>query len=233
LLWSILPKLEQEDKTQLFALLPLILNTIREGLGSIAFAHAEQQQLMDWLVDAHTRALRAAPGPDNERLYTLPALHELFSGFAYQTAAMKVIDPELAASETQKILEQAIQELDIQVQLLDKEVDPELLAALPETDNALNEEAIRERLRSGISLEVNLGIKPTSGKLNWVDPEQNHLVLSLTGTPEPSVVSVRMFRRMIAHGRVRFLEAEPLFERAVQALLTNADMLDAPVALSS
>jgi hypothetical protein len=40
-----------------------------------------------------------------------------------------------------------------------------------------------------------------------------------------------MFRRMIAHGRVRFLEAEPLFERAVQALLTNADMLDAPVAL--
>lgn len=231
LLWSILPKLEQEDKTQLFALLPLILNTIREGLGSIAFAPAEQQQLMDWLVDAHTRALRAAPGPDNERLYTLPALHELFSGFAYQTAAMKVIDPELAASETQKILEQAIQELDIQVQLLDKEVDPELLAALPETDNALNEEAIRERLRSGISLEVNLGIKPTSGKLNWVDPEQNHLVLSLTGTPEPSVVSVRMFRRMIAHGRVRFLEAEPLFERAVQALLTNADMLDAPVAL--
>ena len=230
LLWSILPKLEQEDKTQLFALLPLILNTLREGLGNIAFAPKEQQQLMDWLVDAHTRALRAAPGPDNERLYTLPALHELFSGFAYQTATMKHIDAELAASETQKILEQAIQDLDIQVQLLDQEVDPALLASLPETDSALNDDVILERLRCGVSLEVNLGIKPTSGKLNWVDPEQNHLVLSLTGTPEPSVVSVRMFRRMIAHGRVRFLEAEPLFERAVQALLTNADMLDAPVA---
>ncbi|MBR7777745.1 DUF1631 family protein [Undibacterium rugosum] len=230
LLWSILPKLEQEDKTQLFALLPLILNTLREGLGHIAFAPAELQQLMDWLVDAHTRALRAAPGPDNERLYTLPALHELFSGFTCQTEASKHIDAELAASETQKILEQAIQDLDIQVQLLDKEVDTALLASLPEADSVLNNDTIRERLRCGVSLEVNLGIKPTSGKLNWVDPEQNHLVLSLAGTPEPSVVSVRMFRRMIAHGRVRFLEAEPLFERAVQALLTNADMLDTPVA---
>ncbi|WP_423681390.1 hypothetical protein [Undibacterium sp. WLHG33] len=53
-------------------------------------------------------------------------------------------------------------------------------------------------------------------------------MLTLAGNEKPSLVSVRMFRRMIAHGRVRFLENEPLFERAVQALLTSADAVDRP-----
>ena len=87
---------------------------------------------------------------------------------------------------------------------------------------------IQERLRSGISLEVKLGIKPSIARLNWVDPSHNNLVLTLAGNEKPSLVSVRMFRRMIAHGRVRFLENEPLFERAVQALLTSADAVDRP-----
>ena len=92
-------------------------------------------------------------------------------------------------------------------------------------------EMIKERLRTGVSLELHLGFKPSVGKLSWVDPKLNNLVLSLDGHDKPSLVSVRMFRRMIAHGRVKFMEAEPLFERAVQALLTSADVVDHPVAV--
>ena len=89
---------------------------------------------------------------------------------------------------------------------------------------------IKERLHTGVSLELHLGFKPSTGKLSWVDPQLRNLVLSLEGHSKPSLVSVRMFRRMIAHGRVRFLEAEPLFERAVQALLTSADVIEQPEA---
>ena len=60
LLWSIVPKLREDDRTQLFALLPIILNTLREGLASINFDTSQLQVLMNWLVDAHTSALRAS-----------------------------------------------------------------------------------------------------------------------------------------------------------------------------
>ena len=93
----------------------------------------------------------------------------------------------------------------------------------------LNPEAIQERLKSGVGLEINLGGKASMGKLNWVDPNLKNLVLTLDGQENPSIVSVRMFRRMIAHGRVKFLETEPLFERAVQSLLKSADTIDQAV----
>jgi hypothetical protein len=140
---------------------------------------------------------------------------------------------QLRAPETQQRLDKAIRDLDIQVQMLDEFFDSELatesaIGEKPADAVEFTQEVIQERLRSGINLEVKLGIKPSIATLNWVDPSHHNLVLTLAGNEKPSLVSVRMFRRMIAHGRVRFLENEPLFERAVQALLTSADAIDHP-----
>jgi hypothetical protein len=65
LLWSIVAKLNEEDRTQLFALLPIILNTLREALTAIQWNNAKQKHLLDWLVDAHTNALRTVQQPLN------------------------------------------------------------------------------------------------------------------------------------------------------------------------
>lgn len=236
LLWSIVPKLNEDDRTQLFALLPIILNTLREALTAIQWSNTEQKRLLDWLVDAHTNALRTvqqALHPQSHSL-TLPAIHEHFADFVYHNeASQEVLQEQLRAPETQQRLDKAIRELDIQVQMLDEFFDSELpaertVSEQPADTVEFTQEVIQERLRSGISLEVKLGIKPSIARLNWVDPSHNNLVLTLAGNEKPSLVSVRMFRRMIAHGRVRFLENEPLFERAVQALLTSADAVDRP-----
>lgn len=236
LLWSIVAKLNEDDRTQLFALLPIILNTLREALTAIQWSNTEQKRLLDWLVDAHTHALRTVQQPLNPqpRSLSLPAIHEHFADFIYHNeASQEALHEQLRAPETQQKLDKAIRELDIQVQMLDEFFDSELTAESTigekPADNAeFTQEAIQERLRSGISLEVKLGIKPSIARLNWVDPSHNNLVLTMAGNEKPSLVSVRMFRRMIAHGRVRFLENEPLFERAVQALLTSADAVDQP-----
>lgn len=232
LLWSIVPKLREDDRTQLFALLPIILNTLREGLASINFDTAQLQVLMNWLVDAHTSALRASHSATLANVPSLSAIHEHFDLFVNNAegSARGEVKPE-NQSDSQKFLAQAIKELDIKVQMLDQVFDLEFpaenleVASSPKLDE-LSPEGIQERLRSGVALEINLGGIPSQGWLNWVDPTQTNLVLSLTGQEEPSIVSVRMFRRMIAHGRVRFLESEPLFERAVQSLLKSADSLD-------
>ena len=233
LLWSIVPKLKEDDRTQLFALLPIILTTLREGLASIDFDSTQQQELLNWLVDAHTSGLRASHSATLASVPSLSAIHEHFNGFIHNPESkMSVNGEDESRTESQKYLHRAIQDLDIKVQMLDEvfhqELPPETLDLSSQAkQDDLSPQNIQERLRSGVALEINLGGVPSQGTLNWVDPTLTNLVLSLTGQSEPSIVSVRMFRRMIAHGRVRFLESEPLFERAVQSLLKSADNLDA------
>lgn len=232
LLWSIVPKLREDERTQLFALLPIILNTLREGLASINFDKTQLQVLMNWLVDAHTSALRASHSATLANVPSLSAIHEHFNLFVNNAEGSLRGEVKVDnQSDSQKFLAQAIKELDLKVQMLDQVFDLELPSesldvTLSVKSDELSPAGIQARLRSGVALEINLGGMPSQGWLNWVDPTQTNLVLSLTGQDEPSIVSVRMFRRMIAHGRVRFLESEPLFERAVQSLLKSADSLD-------
>lgn len=232
LLWSIVPKLKEDDRTQLFALLPIILNTLREGLASINWDAIKQKELMNWLVDAHTSALRASHSATLVHIPSLPAIHEHFTNFVNTPEASPPTEHvERSLLESRSFLEEAIKELDIKVQMLDQVFEHELPAenfdeTYSKKDTIRDADSIESRLRSGVAMEINLGGKPSQGQLRWVDPSVSNLVLSLDGQEQPSVVSVRMFRRMIAHGRVRFLESEPLFERAVQSLLKSADRID-------
>ncbi|MES2106195.1 MAG: DUF1631 family protein [Pseudomonadota bacterium] len=229
LLWSIVPKLREDERSQLFALLPIILNTLREGLGLIGWDTARQQGLLNWLVDAHTSALRSiagtAPPP------ALPVIHQHFSKFVDNPEASSTVSVNVDSQENRKFLDDAIKEMNIEVQWIDRilEHDEELAADIPAAsgdtaaDKAAVEASVMQRLQSGISLEINLGGKPGLGRLSWVDPKLSSLVLTLDGQAAPSMVSISMFRRLIEHGRVRFLETEPLFERAIQSLLLSAD----------
>jgi hypothetical protein len=230
LLWSIVPKVSPDDRTQLSALLPLLLTTLRDGLGLIGWDKEKQQQLLNWLVDAHTSALRAAPSLLEPP--SLPQIHTHFDHF--------VDNPEQEPSELlnatelpghEKFLEQAIHELDVSVQRLDQVFEDEQLSAFdPLTADTVTREAeaaatksVLERLQNGVALEITLGKTPAPARLSWVSPSGTDLLLMLEGQSSPSMLSVQMFRRLLEHGRVRFLEAEPLFERAVQALLQSAD----------
>lgn len=229
LLWSIVPKQSEDERMQLLALLPIILNTIKEGVKSINWDVAQQERLLNWLVDAHTKAMRLNPSATVAKYPSLSAIHQHFEHF--------FVDPDLEDyapleaeekdSGVKKFLDEAIKQLDAQVQMLDKvyeQQQPTEAAHAAEDSNDHTVDLVLEQLKTGVAVEINLGGEPSQGKLNWVDPALTTLVLSLEGQEQPSMVSVRMFRRMIAHGRVKFLEAEPLFERAVQSLLRSADV---------
>lgn len=232
LLWSIVPKSSEEERMQLLALLPIILATLREGIASINWEAEQKEALMNWLVDAHTKALRINHSATIQKAPSLSTIHNHFNSF--------FSDPDLenftplrtgAGSGVRKFLDDAIQELDIKVQLLDQIYVEEL----PREDVEKEEKAadggidfVMQQLKTGVAVEINLGGEPGHGRLNWIDPALTNLILTLEGQEQPSMVSVRMFRRMIAHGRVKFLETEPLFERAVQSLLKSADSVEQP-----
>lgn len=227
LLWSIVPKSSEEERMQLLALLPIILSTLKEGMASIQWNDAQQEDFLNWLVAAHTKSMRVHHA-SNLPPASLSGIHQHFNHF--------FADPDLEnysalkngeRSNVDKFLDEAIKELDIQVQLLDQVYVRELPKEEDEArTNDSNVDLVMEQLKTGVAVEINLGGEPAQGKLNWIDPALTNLILNLDGQEQPSMVSVRMFRRMIAHGRVKFLETEPLFERAVQSLLKSADVAE-------
>lgn len=230
LLWSIIPKSNEEERTQLLALLPIILRTLKEGMASIECDDAVQESLMNWLVDAHTKSMRLSHNNTLQKQASLSAIHSYFDKF--------FADPDLdnftplknqEGSDVNKFLDKAIKELDAKVQLLDQVFVNELPQDSVDDNSIIKNDGVdqvMEQLKAGVAVEINLGGEPGQGKLNWIDPALTNLILTLEGQEQPSMLSVRMFRRMIAHGRVKFLETEPLFERAVQSLLKSADVGD-------
>lgn len=226
LLWSIVPKTREEDRLQLLALLPIMLSTLKEGLESIQWEDERNEKLMNWLVMAHTKSIRLSTSATLEQYPSLSAIHNHFNQFFKDADTNDyAIIRNQSSSEIKNFLNEAIKDLDVKVQLLDHLYEDEL----PSNDTKLMEEKsgdadfVMEKLRTGIAIELRLGGEPSEGRLSWIDPALTSLILNIDGQEEPSIVSIRMFRRMIAHGRVRFMEAEPLFERAVQSLLKSAD----------
>mgnify|MGYP003532284063 FL=1 len=187
---------------------------------------------MNWLVDAHTKSMRLNHSGTIQKQPSLSAIHQHFNSF--------FADPDLQnfavlekpdRSDVNQFLDNAIKELDLKVQLLDQVYVQELPKESTEDISPVKDagvDIVMEQLKTGVSVEINLGGEPSQGKLNWIDPALTNVILTLDGQEQPSMLSVRMFRRMIAHGRVKFLETEPLFERAVQSLLKSADVVDVP-----
>ncbi|WP_395008761.1 DUF1631 family protein [Undibacterium sp.] len=229
LLWSITPKAHEEERIQLLALLPLIVSTLKEGLATIDCDPVVQESLMNWLVIAHTKSMRLHHATVDQKQVSLSAIHHHFNNFFIEPdlenfAALTNHEP----SEVTKFLDAAIKELDLKVQLLDQVYIQELPKEGLDSENNTKLNAVdlvMEQLKIGVLVEINLGGEPSQGKLNWIDPALTNLILTMEGQEQPSMLSVRMFRRMIAHGRVKFLETEPLFERAVQSLLKSADIV--------
>jgi hypothetical protein len=266
LLWSILPKANRDDRSMLLQIIPIIVPVLREGMGLVAWLPEHQQELLNWLVDAHTTVMRAAI--TEEPVISLVEIQRHFHAFVYPDA-----EPLPTATVVDKVdvnrafLDEAIKELEKELQevgvLQDLDLQPELAdedshydeqdqtesdvdapnynqsnsvyhargeGELPEaTDPATeigSEDDILDRLRSGVVVEINLSGSPTKGRLNWISPNSSNLILTVNGQEAPSIISVRMFRRMLKNSRARFVEVAPLFERAVQSLLESADLVD-------
>jgi hypothetical protein len=119
------------------------------------------------------------------------------------------------------LLDEAIGELEAGLDLIDQQLgienhEPEPLAA--ETGDTFD-----LRLKAGVMVEVNLAGHFESARLSWVAEAGRHLLLNIEGHDAPSMVTMRVFRRLLANGRARFIEESQLFERAVRDLLDTAE----------
>ena len=196
-------------------------------------AEERQQNFLNWLVDAHTQALRPRKKPLSA--LSRASFHQHFDQFIKAQIADFPSVGSANPAKYRQFLDESIKKRDFQIQLLDSVFDqaegalmddnargPALLPVLPLESSA----SVMERLRSGIAIAITLGEERSRGRLNWIDANAANIVLTLDGQVTPSMISVRLFLHLYHSGRVSFLEATPLFERALASLLESADRMD-------
>lgn len=239
LIWSIAPKVSDQDRRELFGLIPVLLDTLSTGVFSVGWNAQEQKNILDWLVDTHRHALRAValPVQPPPRNY----INDIFRQFVHgaDTDFHELTASDRAGSVFDgldgMLLNEAINEMEIELTMLDNMLDPAMQSLMheadltPSSDEDLSRQCsdeVLKRLRSGVAIEITLDTHPSKAYLNWVSSVASNMVISIDGLASPSVVSQKVFRRLWSAGRVKFLEDAPLFERAVQALLASADHQD-------
>ncbi|BBB69667.1 hypothetical protein UNDYM_5414 [Undibacterium sp. YM2] len=231
LLWSVFPKLDNDDRNLLSSMLPTMVGTLRHGMDLMELEKSRQQKLLNWLAEAHAQALRPAADSKKPQGLSLPAMHERFEQFTNQPDTIE--HSEVHHYEfAREIYQQGVfAELGLHTRMLDKEVQrPELpvetaIVADAPAEPELNP-AYLERIVCGALIDIKTEKLNAKACLRWVDPNLMYVVLSLKGEDFPAVLSIRVLCQLLDTARLRFVEDEPLFERAIHTLLRSADEVD-------
>ncbi|WP_373974683.1 DUF1631 domain-containing protein [Chitinibacter sp. SCUT-21] len=227
LIWSIAPKTAKEDRQQLLGMIPRLVSTLSEGLKLTPWSSSEQLTFKGYMIDAHRSAMAGQLQSDVE-VPTMPMLRAQMADFISEVASDTVLEsPHDLAEINPVLLDQAISELKVEIGFIDRQVESELahLAHQPDVQE-LSNEALFEFLRSGVPIEINLTGKLLRARLCWMNPNETRLLLKFGENAPPSMITVVVFKRLLARGRARWIEQAPLFERAMESLLNSADQLD-------
>jgi hypothetical protein len=229
LLWSIIPKHSAAQRNKLIGMLPGLVGILREGMLQENMTGIERLDVLNWLVEVHSRALRGIEaGRPDLLLETMQQHFALFTKVPdHVTNEVPVATLEVAGDNPHHdgFLTEALHETDAALELLDPMLERD---ASPDTtvESQSDTGEILARLRSGVAITITLGTIPGSGRLHWIDQHTTTLLLQMDDHAAPSMLSVRMFLRLLGLGRVGFSETAPLFERAVHALMLSAQQME-------
>ncbi|MCH8621379.1 DUF1631 family protein [Undibacterium sp. TS12] len=231
LLWSVLPKLDNDDRNLLSSMLPNMVGTLRHGMDLMELEKSSQQKLLNWLAEAHAKALRPAADSKKPQGLSLPAMHERFEQFTNQPDTIEHSEVHHYESARELYQLKVFAELGLKTRMLDKEVQKQasLVEAMTVGDAQAEPElvpAYLERIVCGALVDIKAEKLNIKACLRWVDPNLIYVVLSIKGDEFPAVLSIRVLRELLDAGKLRFVEDEPLFERAIHTLLRSADEVD-------
>jgi hypothetical protein len=227
LVWSVLEKRSDQDRSQLVSLLPKIVADLKAGMDSVRAA--EKQAFLGWLIDRHTQAVKAGGTPSGD--LSLASIRQQFKDFT-GTSPSDIVPDEAVFEFDQRFVDDAIAELKLQLNGIDANSGADAGSAAgsdpynPADDDSVSEESVLYRLTVGVPVEIDFDGTPQRALLSWMNKRATNMLLSIEGNSVPTMVTVTLFRRLLANGRARFLEIAPLFERAITALLETADKVD-------
>jgi hypothetical protein len=133
--------------------------------------------------------------------------------------------------EVEKYLHEVLAELQLNVVFIEASntqvpLKNEDVLSVVTTQGESKSSEILQRLYSGAPIELAIDNLIKRGCIAWVNPNMSNLLLSLNQQAEPVIISYESFSHYSGNGALAFVENAPLIDRAVQAVLKSAEIIE-------
>lgn len=203
LLWSLQTPDHPQSRQRLLALLPGLLQRLRSGMASISLPPAEQQVVLDELMQVHTEALRPGARTPNAAL--------------------------TAEEIVQRMRDEVIPDTPAQRPFADSVIDLASMDTVPadflptHTMGASVEEQTRriDALKAGLRLRLFLHGRWSRVQLLWRSDQGLYFMFAAERAGQTHSITRRALERLDAAGLLQPLEAKPPLQRTIDALLNQ------------
>jgi hypothetical protein len=214
LIWSAQEKRSNQERSALMTMLPRLVRSLKAGMNLLMMPEAEAREALDQLVPVHTQLLRPSATVGN---YAQFSLEEMRHHFSLLTIGVETRAPR--AVETEKF----------EAELAKRHLDIELDLEREETPTFESDADWLTHMQVGTCVErwTDEGYK--LARLNWISKRKTLYMFMLEEKTLPVVYSASSLIKALREGSICLLESAPVFERAVETLLSGARALEAAV----
>jgi len=218
LVWSAQEKNTQEDRSALMRMLPGLIKRLRIGMLMIHMPENECGAALDRLVPVHTEVLR--PGLAGDGTRQGPSLDDLRKEFSRlvssdDSAAWGLSEPLQVAPDA---LESALAERGVAA-----DVDLSRLSVYAAAPSA----ELLTQLQVGSAVEFRVADTAAPARLAWVSKHHALFIFKLEQQAKPLVYSAAALLQALQSGKIGLIEYAPALDRAVDALMKDAEAVQA------
>jgi Protein of unknown function (DUF1631) len=237
LIWSVSPKVDQEQRQRLVRMLPTLLKRLREGMEIAAVEQQDRERFFAALVDCHAAAVKAGLRGES----VTPLIRASLSTAETAPLFEKLINEEKAReTELKNINRSGI----ARIQFTDTGVEIEEIVAgnINAANNAASKNESAEVadistdtaaesfdldqpmpvLKRGAWLEfIQAGGSKIRAKLTWVSPLKGVYLFTNPGASEALSITPDVLLTQFKRGQARLIAESSLMDRAVDSLVNS------------
>ena len=215
LVWSVQDKVSTEERLALIRLLPKLVKIIKSGLKALQLTDEESRQELDELLAVHARVLANTDNTTDKKLPTLSELRQMFRFEAIQEEA----------NTSKAVAPTPLDGSGIKAALAKKGVDANLhIKPVDGYASKVEHEWLAE-MQVGTRVECEINGACQFGRLVWVAKNRALFMFRLDKSPNPLIYCPVSLSQALSGHSITFVETAPTFERAVESLLQEAEIL--------
>jgi hypothetical protein len=211
LVWSVLPKANNEDRKRLTQLIPNLIRVLRDGMALTRVPEHEQQTFLRQLMESHAMAVK----PVDQATYIKSSL--VTSDIKARIDGLQITGTHPITTVaggirvSNEAVRRAAEEFDADVHLPEQVTD---IGNLDRVEEAQMDEQIASWQR-GTWFDLWDGSKMMRVRLRWISPLRTLFLFSANDEKDAHVLPPNVIKSYIKRGYVKPIEAMPLTRRAV------------------